>query len=80
MTKEPAPEIATFVEAAPYVGCRTGQALRMRFRRKVYPETFLVHITPKIAGVAVAELIEWIKTQRFAPPAPDAKPEQETAV
>lgn len=66
-----APEIATFEGAARHVGCKSGSALRMRFRRKLYPETFLIHITPRVPGVAVRELVDWIKAQR-------QKPEQET--
>jgi hypothetical protein len=58
------PEVATYAMAAPFIGCRSGHALRMRFSRGLYPREFLVHMTPKIPGVAVRELVAWIKAQR----------------
>jgi hypothetical protein len=61
------PEVATFEIAAEVIGCKSGHALKMRFRRAVYPDRFLCSLTPKITGVCLRELIDWIKQQRKRP-------------
>ena len=58
------PALASFKQAAPHVGASSPAALRRRFEREIYPQRFLVQITPGKKGVDLHGLIAWIRRGR----------------
>lgn len=58
------PALASFNQAAPHLGASSAAALRRRFERGIYPQRFLVQITPEKKGVDLHALIAWIRQGR----------------